>query len=256
MGNLIEMINAGVLIDGKEILKNINWTVKSNENWAVIGRNGSGKSFLLRLLSANLYPSRGRVRIFGKEFGKVNLWDLKNKIGFVSDMFQRQYDQNTRVSYAVYSGFFSSNGLYEDPTESMTKKTDKILKFLNLSKLSDAKFGEISYGEQKRVLIARALVFNPKILVFDEPCTGLDVASREMFLETIEKLVEKEHNIIFVTHHIEEVIPAINKVLFMKDGMIAKTGDKKDMITRKNLSGILDYNFSVREIYGRYWLSL
>jgi iron complex transport system ATP-binding protein len=255
MEKIIEISNVSVILDDKIILKNINWTVYEDENWAIIGKNGSGKSFLLRLLSANLFPNKGSVKIFGKEFGKVNLWDLKSEIGFISDLFLRQYDQGSKVCNVVYSGFFSSNGLYEDPTELMIERTDIILKELDLYKLKGLRFGEISHGEQKRVLIARALVFNPRILVFDEPCTGLDIAARENFLSNVEKLAQKGHNIVFVTHHIEEVIPAINKILYLKYGEIGLSGNKKEMLNKKNLNNVLDYNFELNEKNGRYSIS-
>ena len=225
----------------------------SSENWAIIGRNGSGKSFLLRILSGNLFPSTGIVKIFGKQLGFVNIWDLRKEIGFVSDHLQREYDRETRVINVIYSGFFASNGLYQDVTDEMKEKVVDILEFLEIFHLRDRVFGHLSSGEQKKVLIARSLVFSPKLLIFDEPCNNLDLASKEDVLHSIQKLVQKGHNIVFVTHHIEEIIPQINNVLFLKEGKIIKSGDKVKMMNKKLLNNLLSYKFGVVKKNGWYY---
>jgi iron complex transport system ATP-binding protein len=253
MQNLISLEKVSVIKNGKYILRHIDWSMNENENWAIIGENGSGKSFLLRLLSANLHSSKGTVKVFGKQFGQVNLWDLKKNIGLVSDLLQTQYHNRTRVIDVVYSGYFSSIGLYENIDSRMKKSAYKILKFLGIYHLKDRIFGELSHGEQRRVLIARSLVFNPKLLVLDEPCTGLDIPAREEFLKTIEKLVKKGHNVIFVTHHIEEVMPFINRILFMKNGKIFGKGTKKEMMKEEKLNKVLGHKFKLIYKNGRYW---
>jgi iron complex transport system ATP-binding protein len=253
MNTLIELQDVSIVRDKKTILDKINWKVLDNENWAVIGRNGAGKSFLLRLLSANLFQSSGTVKIFDEEFGKVNIWELKKKIGFISDLLQKEYNENTKAINVVYSGFFASNGLYEEVTPKMEKRSDEILDFLEIQDLKNRAYGKLSQGEQRRVLIARAIVFKPKLLIFDEPCTGLDIASREEFLSTVEKLVEKGHNIIFVTHHIEEIIPSINKVLFLKEGKVFECGNKKEMMKENHLNNVLEFKFKINEKNDRFW---
>lgn len=254
MSSIIELNNVSVIKNGKTILDDITWNVKNNENWAVIGKNGAGKSFLLRLLSANLYPSCGSIRILGRKFGETNLLELKKVIGFVSPNFQKDYDNETRVINVIYSGFFASNGLFYDVTDYMKEETLKIISFLNISNLKDRYYGELSNGEQKKVLIARALVSNPKILIFDEVCSGLDISSREEILKTVELLVEKGHNIIFVTHHIEEIIPAINKILLIKEGKIFRTGCKEELLNKNHLNEVLDINLDVIIHNSRYFL--
>jgi iron complex transport system ATP-binding protein len=253
MNKLIELKNVWVIKNKIPILKNVNWEVLENESWAIIGRNGSGKSFLLRLISANLFPSSGTITIFNEEFGNVNLWELKKKIGFVSDLLQKDYNEYSKAIDVIYSGFFSSNGLFEEITPQMKEKTNEILQFLEIEKFTDRIFGELSHGEQRKILIARAMVFDPVLLVFDEPCTGLDIAAREEFLITVEKLIENGHHIIFVTHHIDEIINSINKVLFLKDGEIYKTGNKKELMNIKNLEEVLEYKLKIKKKKGRYW---
>lgn len=253
MESLIELENVSVIKDGKHILRDINWSITPNENWAVIGKNGSGKSFLLRLLSANLQPSKGIIKVFEKQFGKVSLWDLKKKIGLVSDLLQSQYPNENKVIDVVYSGYFSSIGVYDPIDSRMKKSADKILKFLGISHLKGRRFSELSHGEQRKALIARSLVFNPRLLVLDEPCTGLDIPAREEFLKAIQKLAEHGHNIIFVTHHIEEVMPLINHVLFIKNGQIFNKGPKEKMMKEDILKNVLGYDFKLIKKGGRYW---
>lgn len=253
MKKIIELKNVNITMDNRQILTGITWSVGKNENWAVIGQNGSGKSFLLQLLSANIQPSSGTVELFGEMFGRVSLWELKKKIGVVSDMLLRQYHDNYKTIDVVCSGYFSSIGIYDKITAKMLNDAINILKELKITHLRHKRVCELSHGEQKRVLIARALVFNPKLLVFDEPCNGLDIPSREKFLKLAQNLSKKGHNIIFVTHHIEEIMPFINNVMLIKDGKIYAKGQKEDMMKKEMLNRVLNFKFNVTEKSGRYW---
>lgn len=254
MDSIIKLKNVTVIKNGKTILKNISWRIKKNQNWAVIGRNGAGKSFLLNILSANQYPSEGVVEIFGEKFGRTDLRELKKIIGFVSPNFQKDYDSQTKVLNVIYSGFFASNGLFCDVTEEMKYKTQNIVNFLGIDHICDRIYGELSNGEQKKALIARALVSDPDILVFDEVCSGLDIFSREELLKTVDLVLKRGHNIIFVTHHIEEILPSINRVLFIKNGNILKKGKKKKLLTSENLKDVLDIDVKTLYKNGRYFI--
>jgi len=253
METIINLENVSLIRDGNYILKNISWQVKKNEQWAVIGRNGAGKSFLLRILSANLFPSHGSVKVLGKEFGKVNMWYLRRQIGVVSDLLQQDYYQTISVRKVIYSGFFSSIGLYKEVSQAQKQKTEELLYYLGINNLEERIFGKCSHGEQRRILIARALVFDPHLLVLDEPCTGLDVASREEFLKTLQKLLIKDLTIIFVTHHIEEIFPAINRVLFLIRGKVFLKGQKTALMTKANLKRVLECDLNVIKRNGRYF---
>jgi iron complex transport system ATP-binding protein len=250
---LIKLDGISVVRNKNPILTDIDWTMQDGENWAVIGENGAGKSFLLRLLSAQMFPSSGKVKVFGEEFGKVDMWELRKKIGLVSDSLQKRQHDHTKVLDVALSGFFSSVGVYNTVNSDMEKSALKQLKFMGVDRFKERNFSELSTGEQRRVLIARALVFDPKLLILDEPCTGLDIPAREKFLNNIGELIKKGHNIVFVTHHIEEVIPTINKVLLMKNGRILAAGDKEKVMTEENLRKALGYEFELVEKNGRYW---
>lgn len=255
MNEIISLDCVSVTRDKLEIIKNISLTIKKGENWAVIGRNGSGKSFLLRILSTEIYPSQGNCTLYGKTIGRTNLWDLRKKIGVVSDNLQSEYKKNATVEEVVISGFFSSNGVYYKPDDFQREKALELIKKSGLSYLADRKFGILSQGEKKRVLIARALVFDPDLLILDEPATGLDIASREEFLETLSQIIKYGHNIVFVTHHIEEIIPEITHVAYMKAGSLYGKGLKSDMINSRYMREVLDIDCDIIERDGRYIMS-
>lgn len=253
MPPLLELENVTVIRDGKQILDHVSWTMQSNEHWAVIGKNGAGKSFLLQLLSANFHPTSGTVRVMGEELGKVSVWDLRTKIGVVSDTLHRRYHNYLSVFDTVCSGFFASIGLYDRVSTQMRQQTEKILEQTGLTHLRNQPFGDLSHGEQRRTLIARALVFNPRIMVLDEPCSGLDIPSRETFLNLVQQLGEDGHNLVFVTHHMEEVLPVINHVLYIKEGTVYTQGAKEDMMQSHVLEPVFDYPIPLVKSDGRYW---
>ncbi len=257
MTKYIEVNNISLRINGKEILKKISFSLESSEHLAIIGRNGAGKSMLLKILSATLFPSSGTISVLGKKFGEANLLELRKSIGLVSDKLQKSYYEDSVVQNVVLSGFFASNGLYDDVSKEMIQQASHILEFLNISHLVDRIYGELSNGEQKRVLIARALVFEPKLLILDEVCNGLDIASREEFLEFLQNIANKNIcNIIYVTHHIEEIFPAINRILLLKDGSAYKIGSKKEILTSQNITDTLSYKCELIEKDERYYIKL
>ena len=255
MSEVIKLSGVSVIRNKIAILDNISWQVQSGENWAVIGRNGAGKSFLLNVISGNIFPSQGKVTVLGRTFGETDMLELRRLIGYVSPAFQYNYDGATTVNKVVYSGFFASNGLYYDPTPQMIEQTADILNRMGLSHLADKPFGLLSSGEQKKVLIARAMVFSPKLLILDEVCTGLDIASREEVLSFIEDLARKI-GLIFVTHYIEEIVPSISHVLYLKDGKTFAVGTKQEMITSDYLQQVLNVKANIRtNDIGRYWIT-
>ena len=256
MSEVIKLSGVSVIRNKIAILDNISWQVQSGENWAVIGRNGAGKSFLLNVIAGNIFPSQGKVTVLGRTFGETDMLELRRLIGYVSPAFQYNYDGATTVNKVVYSGFFASNGLYYDPTQQMIEQTADILRRMGLSHLADKPFGLLSSGEQKKVLIARAMVFSPKLLILDEVCTGLDIASREEVLSFIDEL-SRSVGLIFVTHYIEEIVPSITNVLYLKEGKTFAAGTKQDMISADYLRKVLDLPAEVRtNEKGRYWLQI
>ncbi len=224
-GPILSVENCDVYMDRVKILSDLNWKMKRGENWALLGANGSGKSTFLRLLSGEEYPALG---------GKVQRFDFSNdtpvigirkKIGIVSHGLQLAHRGNISGMEVVLSGFHSSIGVYTAPTTDEEKRAAAILKKLDLEYLADKQSGSMSHGELRRLLIARALVFEPELLLLDEPLNGLDRESHRDIYDLISELTCEKLNVVFATHHPEDLPPTINRALVMKDGKIHYQGD-------------------------------
>lgn len=205
---LIEMKDVRVRYGKATVLEHINWTVRAGDKWAVTEPNGSGKTTLLRLITGeNLQGYANDVRIFGEQRGSGEiLWELREKIGWVSSEQLISYRKTTKVSDVVASGFFSSIGLYRNISTGQKEKVDRVIDVLGIAHLKDKPFGETSYGEKRLAMIARALVKSPTLLIMDEPCEGLDPANRAMVLGIIDSLCRNTPTtLVYVTHYPDEL---------------------------------------------------
>ncbi len=252
---LIQIQNATIYVGGNKVLSAIDWTMQENENWAVVGNNGAGKTTFMKLVFGEIIPVHGgEVRWFGQP-ELTPLLDIRHKIGFVSAEYQANYSYNLLGWEVVASGLFSSIGLYENVSRKQKQTALEWMGFLGISHLANTGFRNMSYGEARRTLLARALVHHPSLLILDEPCTGLDIPTREIFLKTLEKLSATETRIIYVTHHIEEILPIITHVLYLKQGAIHNQGKKAKMLAGKALSDALDCQVTLKKNAGRYWIT-
>jgi iron complex transport system ATP-binding protein len=265
---------------GKPILSDLNFEIDKDEHLAIIGPNGAGKSFLTRVLSLDLAPNYGsQVEILGGGFGKSNLNELRKKIGFVSskqaDWFKdsvsifKNYLGTLDKDYNNYefknegfgtgvntcleivcTGFFGTFGISGKLDLEKLQKAKNLLAEFGItsgSKISfQTPFEGLSDGEKRKVLLARSLATDPEVLVFDEPCQGLDIPSRERFLYEIQKQSEKKL-IVYVTHHLEELPECIQKVLLIKEGKVFKFGQRNEVLTSQNLSELFDMSLKVEK---------
>lgn len=254
---MIQLEGVTVIRNGNTILKDIVWKVNRGEHWSILGLNGSGKTSLLNLINGYLYPTSGKVEVLGQPFGKTNIPDLRKEIGFISSALLQQLKPLDSVLSIVLSGKFASIGLYEAVEKQDVEEARSYMKLLNCEHLEDSRFGILSQGEQQRILIARALMANPKILILDEPCNGLDIIAREELLEFIQKLAEQENcpMLIYVTHHVEEVLPCFTHTLLLKDGQIFAKGLTKKLLTEQSLTKFYGRNVSVQNQQNRTWLA-
>src|SRR3989338_55821 len=239
MNSIIELQDISLYRGKTQILKDISWNIKKGEHWALIGTNGAGKTSLLKIISGSLWPSSGKVKVLGKEFGKADLRELKKKIGWVSSFLTEKIPQNEDILGIVISGKFASFGVYEKITEKDRKKAKGLLKLMNCDHIIGRNFNVIFQGEKQKVLIARALMAEPLILLLDEPCIGLDIKARKNLLNSISKICrETETTIIYVTHHIEEIIDGIKNALLLKEGKVFMQGNRKDVLDNKKLNAL------------------
>lgn len=234
--------------EGKWILQNVNWKIEKGENWVLFGLNGAGKSALLNMLTAEYFPTKGEVTVLGMEFGRTYLGEkLRRKIGVVSSSLQQRFYPVDNAFEIVLSGGFASIGLYETPTDEMRAKAIGLLKELGCLNYANQNYETLSQGERQRVLVARALMADPSLLILDEPANGLDFIAREQLLESIEKIADKSvaPTIIYVTHHIEEILPVFNKTLLLKGGKVFSAGTTREMISSEMLSSFFDLPVTV-----------
>jgi len=255
---MINIEQMSVLRNKKYILKDITWTVQKGEHWSIIGLNGSGKTTLLNVINGYVYPYKGTVNILGNQFGKTNLQELRKEIGLVSSSIKHEFQKNESVLAVVLSGKYASIGLYEAVEKIDVEKAQNYLALMNCLHLQDEDYGVLSQGEKQRVLIARALIAQPKILILDEPCNGLDLIVREELLQFIEKVAEQEEGptLIYVTHHIEEVLPCFTHSLLLKSGEVFAKGESKNLLNEDTLTTFFERPISVQNEQNRTWLAL
>ena len=218
--DLIKMLNVSVNYGPVVALNNLSWSVKQKENWLISGPNGAGKSTLLSLITADNPQGYGKdFWLFGKKRGSgETIWDIKKRIGIITSALQLSYKQPLNALQVVISGFFDSIGLYQQATPAQAKIAHDWLDLLEIKDIHHRYFNELSYGEQRMVLLARAMVKHPLILVLDEPCQGLDYSNRQLILNLIDFIaLNSNTSILYVSHCHEEDLQCINRKLTFKE---------------------------------------
>lgn len=239
---IIELKGVSVIRNSKYLLKNVNWTIKEGEHWAILGLNGAGKTILLNLLNGYLFPSKGEIKVLGKTVGKYDMRKLRKSIGLVSSSMQERFHGYSTAMDIVMSGKFATVDLYDDITDHDRILARDCLKKLNALELADREYRTFSQGEKQRVLIARGLMAQPELLILDEPCTGLDIIAREQLLDIIKNLMQDKYSptLIYVTHHTEEILPNFSHTLLLKKGEVYSSGMTDKILTEDNLSDFFD----------------
>lgn len=258
MGKVIDIKNVTWKREGKAILSDVNWTVNKGEHWAILGLNGSGKTTLLNMVNGYIWPSTGEVNVLGYKFGSTDLRELRKSIGWVSSSLQARLVETSPVLNIVLSGKFSSIGLYDKTTEKDRKRAMELLEKLGCGHLIGRNYETCSQGEKQKILIARGLMGSPKLLILDEPTNGLDFLSREDLLRTIEQFTRQEDapTIIFVTHHVEEILPVFSKTLLLREGSVFKSGWTEEILTSETLSDFFQTSVDVETKNSRAHVAL
>lgn len=259
MQKIIEMENVSWKRTGKPILKNINWTVRKGEHWVVLGLNGSGKTTLLNMVNGYIWPTTGKVAVLDELFGKTDIRELRKSIGWVSSSMQERINGRHLVQDIIVSGKFASIGLnHLEPTQADFERAIILMEQLGCSYLYNRTYDICSSGEKQKILIARGLMAAPKLLILDEPTSGLDFIAREELMGTLQELASSKTapTIIFVTHHIEEVLPVFSHTLLMKQGTIFHQGKREATLTGNLLSTFFDKHVHIEWRKNRAWMSL
>lgn len=234
----------------KPLLKNINWQIEDHQNWAILGLNGAGKTLLLQLITGALWPSEGRLEVLGEVFGKTSIPELQKRIGWVSTALQYRIRNSELAELIVLSGKFASIGIYQKYSQQELEQAKSILRSFDAEHLIGRPYQLLSQGERQIVLIGRALMANPELLILDEPCNGLDLFAREELLMKIQLLAEQKNspNLLFVTHHTEELLPLFNHLMMIKNGEIFAQGNRNELFTKEKLTAFYEKPIRFQEI--------
>lgn len=255
---LIELSHVARKKQGKTILKDINWQINEGERWMLYGLNGAGKTTLLNILNAYEPNTSGQLSLFGMQPGKkgYSADNVRHQIGFVSNSLMNRFQDGEVVLDVVISGAFKSIGVFQQVTEEQRKTAKNLLKQLNMSQFENQYYGYLSTGERQRVLIARALMDKPKLLILDEPASGLDFISREEVLQSLEQMYadNPELAVIYVTHFVEEITQNIDYGFLLKDGQCYERGPIDTILTSDMLSEFFNKQVKVAYQNNRYAL--
>lgn len=230
-----EFEDVSFIRDKKKLLNNVNWSVETSENWAILGLNGAGKTLLLQLICGYLWPTKGRLVVLDQVFGKASIPELQRRIGWVSTALQYRMKNWETSEKIVLSGKFASIGIYQHYTDEELEQAKVILINAGGESLIGKKYEVLSQGERQLVLISRALMANPELLILDEPCNGLDLFAREKLLSQIQQIAEQEKHptLLYVTHHTEEILPCFNHLMLLKDGEIFAKGTQAELFNEE-----------------------
>ncbi len=231
---LIEMRDTTVEYDGLAVLNHLTWVMRRGENWAILGPNGSGKSTILKLiLGDNLQGYANQVILFGRRKGTgETLWEIKKRIGAVSSELQIQYRKKMSAYDVIASGFYDSIGLYQYPTEEQKTMVDQWIELLRIEDIARQPFHQLSYGQKRMILLARAMVKSPPLLIVDEPCHGLDILNRKRVLDILERIGHTQTNLLYVTNHKEEVLDCVTHVMRLQKGKVLSQGRKEEVLKK------------------------
>jgi len=253
----INIENATVMLDQKVVLDSISLKTEQGEKCFILGANGAGKTTLVKTILGYIWPLYGaKVEVLGNLYGSVNLNELRKKIAWVSPFIQQHLDKSLTGLDTVLSGPDGYLGFYHKASSEELKRAEHLLKNLNALHLANKSILEMSSGQQMKILIARALLTQPELMIFDEPNVYLDIAEREFVLKIIKEIADSNPNLtmIFISQRIEDILPEFTRGIILDNGKISAYGTREEILTENNLSKA--FNFAVKLIRtksGRFW---
>ncbi len=234
---MLQLDGLQVSRDRAVILAGVDWRVERGQHWVVLGPNGCGKTSLLKVLLGYLTPSGGRMQVMGREYGAYDWRELRYRMGLVSSALQASVPANEPALATVVSGARAQLDLWGEPTRAETRAAWAQLRRAGADQLTMRAWGVLSQGERQRVLIARALMAKPRLLILDEPCAGMDPVAREVFLERMERLAREPRGpgLVLVTHHVEEITESFTHALLLRGGRVVAAGPRSEVLTAASL---------------------
>ena len=257
MNCLLQIQNLTKLYGATRALNGINLYLEEGKIVGLLGPNGSGKTTLLSMIAGYKSPTSGTLEVLGKKYDKENIFELRKEIGWVSSSFFDKYYANETALRIVLSGLFGTFNIDYDVADADVCRAKALLRELRMAGKMNRPFNSMSKGERQNVLIARALMTEPKILVLDEPGTGLDIRAREHMMNTVRALAEsKKVTIIYVTHYPEEMLASFDQSMLLRDGKIFAKGNTEDVFTTEIISDFMRYPIDVVHGEGNYSMEL
>jgi len=236
---VIRVDRADVVRSGNYLLRDITWHVAADQRWVLLGPNGAGKTTLLNLAAARMHPTNGTVDVLGERLGRVDVNELRTRIGLASAALADRIPREETVRDVVLTASWGVVGRFRERYDAIDEmRARALLDLMGVAAMADRRFGTLSEGERKRTMIARALMTDPELLLLDEPAAGLDLGGRE---DLVARLAELAHDpeaptLVLVTHHVEEIPPGFTHALLLREGVVVAQGPLAETVTSENLS--------------------
>ncbi len=255
MASVLQFTDVSVVRAGNTILNSVSWSVDSDERWVILGPNGAGKTTLLQVASASTHPTSGSARILDDTIGKVDVFELRPRIGFASTALAKRVPANERVIDVVLTAAYSVTGRWNETYDAVdVRRAQRVLAEWKLESFEERLFGTLSDGEQKRVQIARSVMTDPELLLLDEPAASLDLGAREELLQLLGGYASAPSApaIVMVTHHVEEIPQGFTHAMLLRGGVIEAAGEIAEVLTAENLSATFGLTLDVTHDHGRF----
>ena len=255
---ILEVHDLRVERGGTVILGGVSWRVDRGQHWVILGANGSGKTSLLSALTGYLTPTAGEISLLGRIYGRSDWRELRKQIGLVSSAVRQRMADDEPALETVASGRFAMIDFWGKLSRTDKTRARQILRRIECIQLAERPWRVLSQGERQRILIGRALMARPRLLILDEPCAGLDPAARESFLQFLQQLGRSKNapTLVLVTHHVEEIMPVFSHVLILRNGRALAAGKKPETLKTKMLSRAFNARAKLRINAGRYTLDI
>jgi iron complex transport system ATP-binding protein len=255
MSDVLRFLGVTVVRGGVPIVHSVDWDVAEGERWAVLGPNGAGKTTLLKIAAALEHPTRGTAEILDERLGRTDVFELRPRIGLASAALAERLPDDERVRDAVVTASYAVTGRWRERYDTPDHdRAHELLRALGIDALADRRFGTLSEGERKRVLVARALMPDPELLLLDEPAAGLDLGGREDLVGRLGEIAADAYapTTVLVTHHLEEIPVGFTHALLLRAGAVVASGPIEDVLTDESATAAFGVPLHVGQRAGRW----